>query len=118
MLEKQKPVAWRWAVSKLRGCEWRYSLNQTKEDSQPLYSLDFINELKKSNEILRRDLQDRDARIADLKEQLRLLETRIAGGLRVFAYLDGGRYEAMDLVMERNLKHNATLLLDKDQDKQ
>ena len=39
-------------------------------------------------------------------------EKKITNGIRVYAYLDCGRYEAMDLVIERGLKHNATLILD------
>lgn len=35
-------------------------------------------------------------------------------GIRVHAYLDGGRHEAMELIEERGLKHNATLILDEE----
>lgn len=38
--EKQKPVAWRWGVPKLKNgkFEWRYSINKTREDAIPLYT--------------------------------------------------------------------------------
>jgi len=33
-----EPVAWRWGIPGLKGyIHWRYSLNKTKENAEPLY---------------------------------------------------------------------------------
>jgi len=33
-----EPVAWRWGIPGLKGyIHWRYSLNKTKDDAEPLY---------------------------------------------------------------------------------
>lgn len=37
--DSHQPVAWRWAVPKLQGVEWRYTLHKTKVDAQPLYTV-------------------------------------------------------------------------------
>ena len=36
--ETPKPVAWRWGIPGLKGyIHWRYSLNKTKDNAEPLY---------------------------------------------------------------------------------
>jgi hypothetical protein len=42
----------------------------------------------------------------------RRVSGKLEGGVRVHAFNEEGRYEAMQLGEERNLKHNATLILD------
>lgn len=39
-IRAKEPVAWRWSVKKLNGVEWRYTLHQTKPESEPLYTLE------------------------------------------------------------------------------
>lgn len=39
-IRAKEPVAWRWSVKKLNGVEWRYTLHQTKPESEPLYTME------------------------------------------------------------------------------
>lgn len=50
--------------------------------------------------------------IEELEKERDEFKARIDGGVRVYAFNEEGRYEAIDLVDERNLKHNATLIID------
>jgi len=37
--QNQDPVAWRWGIKTLSGrMEWRYSLNRTRDDAEPLFA--------------------------------------------------------------------------------
>jgi hypothetical protein len=51
-------------------------------------------------------------RLREAEKERDELKAWIGGGVRVYAFNEERRYEAMELVDERNLKQNATLIID------